>query len=160
MVWVICSGKQLLTVCSIVSTYFAKGGRAVSLACSPRRIAPNDFVDSFCRFRQRTGDIRRGWLDLFGPALSGGGRCSKWRTSPKLQGIFPKFIVVERAFTSYEKPTGVYKQLPLRGCKGGRNKFNKIVHLVSLKSYFIHFSCLISPEWQPVFEGRGLEQQT
>jgi hypothetical protein len=34
---------------------------------------------------------------------------SKWQTSPKPRGIFLKFVVVERAFMSYEKPMGMYK---------------------------------------------------
>ena len=98
-------------------------------------------------------------MGLSGSALSEAGGYSKWRTSPKLRGIFPERVVVERAFTSYEKPMGVYKYPPLRECKVRRNKFNEIVHLVSLKSCFIHFSYLISLEWQPVFESRDLEQQ-
>ena len=53
---------------------------------------------------------------------------------------------------------GVYKYPPLRECKVGGNKFNEIVHLVSLESRFVHFSCLISLERQPVFEGLGIEQ--
>ena len=42
-----------LTVWSIVSAGFAKGGRAVGLGYSLGRIAVNGSVDHFCRFHER-----------------------------------------------------------------------------------------------------------